>query len=298
MNCQHWIAHFRANKNDRPEPDWSAPFSITGKRLRLLRKSLAEYQLGDGGGECRLVAADAEKYRGASGDAGAVVDAWFAEEREHSRLLACAVTRIGGEFITSTPAFRLFYAIRRTLGVQFEMLVLLIVEIVSTGYYRGMWATSRSPRCANSSCATRRGTLTFIGTASRRGIRAAWRLCGSGTFTCSATRVRGSSGSVTGAASGHWAGRARNSLRMSPAGSETFSPNWRNGLSRAPRSLRVRGLRPVEYVEVGRGFDLVGPCEVAVLAVVLLRDDARRGERRRKRAHEGAAGKLRELDLR
>ena len=136
MNCQHWIAHFRANKNDRPEPDWSAPFSITGKRLRLLRNSLAEYQLGDGGGECRLVAADAEKYRGASGDAGAVVDAWFAEEREHSRLLACAVTRIGGEFITSTPAFRLFYAIRRTLGVQFEMLVLLIVEIVSTGYYR------------------------------------------------------------------------------------------------------------------------------------------------------------------
>ena len=30
----------------------------------------------------------------------------------------------------------LFYAIRRRLGVQFEMLVLLIVEIVSTGYYR------------------------------------------------------------------------------------------------------------------------------------------------------------------
>ena len=136
MNYQHWIAHFRANKNDRPEPDWSAPFSLTGEKLRLLRKSLAEYQLGDGGGECCLVAADAETYRGASDDARAVVDAWFAEEREHSRLLGCAVRRIGGEFITSTPAFRLFYAIRRTLGVQFEMLVLLIVEIVSTGYYR------------------------------------------------------------------------------------------------------------------------------------------------------------------
>ena len=136
MNYPHWIAHFRANKNDRPEPDWSAPFALTGEKLRLLRKSLAEYQLGDGGGECCLVAGDAEAYRGASEDARAVVDAWFAEEREHSRLLACAVRRIGGEFITSTPAFRLFYAIRRTLGVQFEMLVLLIVEIVSTGYYR------------------------------------------------------------------------------------------------------------------------------------------------------------------
>src|SRR5262249_20586753 len=36
----------------------------------------------------------------------------------------------------STFAFELFYAIRRRLGVQFEMLVLLVVEIVSTGYYR------------------------------------------------------------------------------------------------------------------------------------------------------------------
>ena len=136
MNYQTWLAHFRANREDRPEPDWSAPFSLGGEKLRLLRKSIAEYQLGDGGGECCLVAGDAESYRGASEAVRAVVDAWFAEEREHSRLLARAVGRIGAEFITSTPAFRLFYAIRRTLGVQFEMLVLLIVEIVSTGYYR------------------------------------------------------------------------------------------------------------------------------------------------------------------
>ena len=136
MNYQTWLTHFRANREDRPEPEWSAPFSITGEKLHLLRKSLAEYQLGDGGGECCLVAGDAETYRGASEEARAVVDAWFAEEREHSRLLARAVERVGGEFITSTPAFRLFYAIRRMLGVQFEMLVLLIVEIVSTGYYR------------------------------------------------------------------------------------------------------------------------------------------------------------------
>lgn len=45
-----------------------------------------------------------------------------------------AVERIDAEFITSTPAFRLFYAIRRRLGVQFVMVVLLIVEIVTTGY--------------------------------------------------------------------------------------------------------------------------------------------------------------------
>jgi hypothetical protein len=136
MNYQHWNTHFEANRLDRPEPEWAAPFAMPEKKRRLLARSLSEYQLGDGGGECRLVAADAEHFRATDEQVRRVVDLWFAEEREHSRLLAGAVRRVGGEFVTTTPAFELFYAIRRRLGVQFEMLILLIVEIVSTGYYR------------------------------------------------------------------------------------------------------------------------------------------------------------------
>jgi hypothetical protein len=136
MDYTKWIEHFRANQDNRPEPDWSAPFEMPEEKRQHLAHSLSEYQLGDGGGECRLVAADAERYRGSAEEICAVVDLWFAEEREHSRLLAGAVRRVGGEFITSTFGFQLFYAIRRALGVQFEMLVLLVVEIVSTGYYR------------------------------------------------------------------------------------------------------------------------------------------------------------------
>ena len=136
MNYQHWIQHFHANRLDRPEPDWDAPFTMPEAKRRVFALSLAEYQLGDGGGECKLVARDAEQYRGSAEEARTVVDLWFAEEREHSRLLGCAVKRVRGQFVTSTFGFELFYAIRRRLGVQFEMLVLLVVEIVSTGYYR------------------------------------------------------------------------------------------------------------------------------------------------------------------
>jgi hypothetical protein len=136
MNYAHWIAHFETNRLNRPEPKWDAPFTMAEKKRLLLARSLSEYQLGDGGGECRLVAADAESFRGSAEAVHRVVDMWFAEEREHSRLLAGAVRRVGGAFVTTTPAFELFYVIRRRLGVQFEMLLLLIVEIVSTGYYR------------------------------------------------------------------------------------------------------------------------------------------------------------------
>jgi hypothetical protein len=136
MNYQHWIAHFRANRLNRLEPNWQAPFTLDEKQRRALALSLAEYQLGDGGGPCQLIARDAERYRAQADDIRTVVDLWFDEEREHSRLLGGAVRRLRGEFVTSTFAFRAFNACRCALGVQFEMLVLLIVEIVSTGYYR------------------------------------------------------------------------------------------------------------------------------------------------------------------
>src|SRR4051812_22381246 len=106
MNYQHWIAHFLANKQNRPEPAWDAPRTMTEPVRRGLAATLAEYQLGDGGGPCRLIAADAETYRGATAEATRVVDLWFDEEREHSRLLGGAVRRLDGVFIQTTFAFR------------------------------------------------------------------------------------------------------------------------------------------------------------------------------------------------
>ena len=136
MNTKTWIDHFESNRLHRAEPDWAAPFSMPEGKRAALARSLAEYQLGDGGGECRLVARDAEVFRTSRESMDRLVDLWFAEEREHSRLLSHAVKRVGGTPVTSSFAMRLFYGCRRVLGVDFELLVLLIVEIVSTGYYR------------------------------------------------------------------------------------------------------------------------------------------------------------------
>jgi hypothetical protein len=136
MNIQSWIAHFEANRHNRAEPDWCATLSMPDGKRAALARSLAEYQLGDGGGECKLVAHDAEAFRSSGEDMDRLVDLWFAEEREHSRLLSHAVKRVAGTPVTDSFAMRLFYGCRRALGVDFELLVLLVVEIVSTGYYR------------------------------------------------------------------------------------------------------------------------------------------------------------------
>ncbi len=136
MNIKAWIEHFERNRLHRTEPKWGAPFAMDEGKRAALARSLAEYQLGDGGGECKLVARDAHLFRASQRDMDRLVDLWFSEEREHSRLLSHAVKRVRGTPVTDSFAMRLFYACRRTFGVQFEMLVLLVVEIVSTAYYR------------------------------------------------------------------------------------------------------------------------------------------------------------------
>src|SRR5262249_20639785 len=79
---------------------------------------------------------DAECFRGQTNQMRTVVDQWFAEEKEHSRLLGRLVERFGGKPIQSHWSFTAFCFCRRVFGVGFELTVLLLTEIVSTAYYR------------------------------------------------------------------------------------------------------------------------------------------------------------------
>ena len=136
MKTKRWIEHFQQNRLNRPEPDWAAPLTIDPRTLKQVLPSLEGFQLGDGGGPASLIAADAERFRSSSQDMRTIVDYWFAEEKEHSRLLSCAVRRFGGKLIESHWSFSAFCASRRIFGVRFELQVLLLTELVSTAYYR------------------------------------------------------------------------------------------------------------------------------------------------------------------
>lgn len=136
MDVDRWLDHFRRNRENRPEPEWSAPITLPAAVVSPLLRSLQQFQLGDGGGPACLIAWNAERFRNSAPGVGALVDLWFAEEREHSRLLGGAVARFGGECIRSHWSFTAFCLTRKWLGVRFELTVLLLTEIVSTVYYR------------------------------------------------------------------------------------------------------------------------------------------------------------------
>lgn len=136
MNTTKWIRHFWHNRLNRPEPDWQAPITLTLDQIARVLPSLQQFQLGDGGGPACLIAGDAEQFRGSTEEMRQLVDLWFTEEREHSRLLGGLLERFGAASIRSHWSFTAFCLSRRVLGVRFELTVLLLTEIVSTAYYR------------------------------------------------------------------------------------------------------------------------------------------------------------------
>jgi len=135
LDPSKWIRHFLANRRNRPEPEWDLPVRLAPDLVRKLRPSIVQFQLGDGGGPASLIARDAQKYRNSSETTRRIVDFWFEEEREHSRLLGQAVTRLGGKRIQSHWSFTAFCACRRIIGVRAELQILLLTELVSTAYY-------------------------------------------------------------------------------------------------------------------------------------------------------------------
>lgn len=138
FNVDYWVERFERNKLHRVEPDWSAPITLLPDVRAPLLRSLEQFHLGDGGGPAYLIASNREGFLRQSSGMRHLVDLWFREEKEHSRLLGKLVERFEGKPITSHWSFTTFCACRRIFGVQFELTVLLLTEISSTAYYRAL----------------------------------------------------------------------------------------------------------------------------------------------------------------
>jgi hypothetical protein len=145
IDVARWLAHFHRNQQNRSEPDWHAPLTLPADVVRAVVRSLEQFQLGDGGGPAYLIARNREKFLAANEGTRELVDLWFAEEREHARLLGAAVARFGGRCIESHWSFTVFCGVRKWFGVRFELTVLLLTEIVSTVYYRLLHRHGQDP---------------------------------------------------------------------------------------------------------------------------------------------------------
>jgi len=136
VDIQRWVDHFVRNQKNRSVPNWNAPVNLSPTIVAKLVRSLEQFELGDGGGPDSLIAWNADSFQCETEMRKALIDMWFIEEKEHSRLLGGLVRRFGGTPIRGHWSFSVFCLVRRLMGVNFELTVLLLTEISSTAYYR------------------------------------------------------------------------------------------------------------------------------------------------------------------
>ena len=144
MNSLSWLQYFEANRRNFIDPDWQSPCPLSPELRTSLARSLSHFQLGESGTGRHLFVTAAEQVEDDAAYRKAL-ELFVAEEGEHARLLQFLVERLGGRLIKRHWRHLLFRAARRALGLNFEIQVLLIAELVGTAYYRVLQRRARDP---------------------------------------------------------------------------------------------------------------------------------------------------------
>ncbi|MEA3187296.1 MAG: hypothetical protein QOD99_1126 [Chthoniobacter sp.] len=146
MNSQRWLAYFQNNRLNRVEPQWHLPCPDEVPMRKKLARSLSHFELGESG-EGRFLLKQARQYAEAANDPAyfEALALFIQEEQEHGRLLRELVKRFDGNLTHRHWTHSVFRLLRRAFGLDFEIQVLVIAELVGTAYYRLLHLRGRDP---------------------------------------------------------------------------------------------------------------------------------------------------------
>lgn len=144
MNSIAWLRYYQTNLDSWTDPEWHVPSPLDPKTKRTLALSLSHFQLGESG-EGNFLFAQARKQTPDDAAYVQALELFISEEQAHASLLEKLVLRFGGRTIKRHWTHALFRLVRRTFGLNFELQVLVIAELVGTAYYRLLHARSRDP---------------------------------------------------------------------------------------------------------------------------------------------------------
>ncbi len=141
MNTHIWTQYFLANRNRFVEPPLPAAESLLPETMRRpLAQSLAIFQLGESGGGTRLLryvrrVVNEEQLRGYE----QAVQLFIEEEQYHARLLEKLVIHLGGACLERQWTNSVFRWLRNHFGVEFNIQILLIAELIAEAYFGALY---------------------------------------------------------------------------------------------------------------------------------------------------------------
>lgn len=135
-----WLARFAARRDLPLDAPWAAPVAPAPGRADLAR-SIARFELGESGAGDEIAVRAARL----GGTYAGAVGLFTAEEARHAEWLGHLRGRFGGAPCRHHWTQTAFVALRRSLGLRTEVLVLLAAEVVALSYYRVLAEADADP---------------------------------------------------------------------------------------------------------------------------------------------------------
>src|SRR5262245_49859980 len=149
LEVQHslaWGGHFRRNAVEQRDIPWHEATRLSDDQRRILIPSLQDFQLGESS-DGRQGLARAAAYGQRIGDPhyAETMRLFFAEENRHAAYLARYLQIQDEPLIARSWTDFVFRRVRRLMGLETLLTVLLTVELIAEVYYRAIRNATRCP---------------------------------------------------------------------------------------------------------------------------------------------------------
>jgi hypothetical protein len=128
----NWLKYFEDNRDHRPPIPWETGVNVPSAVRKAFVRSLQKFQIGESGEGRHL-----RKLSAATGDAqyAAAMELFVREEQRHAALMAGILTRLNAPLLTSDWTDHCFVFMRHLSGLQTELLVVLLPEMIARVYF-------------------------------------------------------------------------------------------------------------------------------------------------------------------
>ena len=130
---RNWAKYFAENRHRRLRIGWEKGVQLDAAREKAIIASLQRFQVGESGEgkhlkKCAATTGDAEYCR--------AIELFVAEENYHAQMLARVLGVLGAPLLKGHWSDAAFIVLRRFSGLEMELMILLVAEMIAKRYYR------------------------------------------------------------------------------------------------------------------------------------------------------------------
>ncbi len=142
LNMRKWLQYFEHNRKHRREIPWQNGITIAPTVRAPLIHSLQRFQVGESGEGRHL-----RKQAATINDPVylAAIDLFIKEEQEHARLMSKALQLMNAKLLRHHWSDACFILLRRIFGLNQELLVLLMPEMIAKRFFRALHDGAKDP---------------------------------------------------------------------------------------------------------------------------------------------------------